>query len=617
MINMGAMIQKASQNEGLELLIPFRYPYGYLDITDPVQLGQFCIFVIAPLRTGPDNPNSVTMTVYAAIEESEFKIPDVVPPTRYISHKLDKNSIVITTPESGRMNSKPKNHAEYMAKQQTSKTQSSAKAVKMTLCDINMDPRDMQKTVMCAGEGTLGKTRVGHFQDMPTSLIQLGKRWRTVDTFQSSIKALNRFRMIIPLSDLYKTAMNGLDLWYGLMRGSINIRIQVMSGNVRGMAMVSLRDLTDNKIYPGPTIEGVHYFDQDVIGQFSVPWLQSAFTNYSDGSITSGSLYIYMDNFNTENTPIIYEISVCLGDDFHMGVFLGASKFVYEAWKPANVTTQYPIPLVAIPTVPESGIIEQIGRVIETTIPIVDNVSALAELLDATPLTVQPTPLWQRKVPYSIATDNVQYIERLMTTNHNGMSLPDKDCFGSSTSECDIHNLLVGTKSYLETVSWPASATAGEVLFKTPIGPNGLPGYDGQLVDVIPSIFNKWTGGCLVMFDIIATEMHRGQLYISYTPNSVDDISYAGAPQTYFTTVDLSSGRGTVCLFCPYLSHIPYRTSIGDEPETNQTHSGKIMVFVQNPLRATSTVSPNVDIVIYKAYADDFSLAVYGRSDIN
>jgi len=557
----------------------------------------------------------VSRTVDAASEDSEFKIPDVIPISKYISHKFDRNSYVVTETEAGKINI-------YNQKSAAAQLQDSPNYEQVVTCDINMDPRRMPQTTLCAGAGVLGRTKVGHFQDMPHSMMQIAKRWRSVGVYEVAAAGMSRIVLSTSMGEVYKTALFGLDKWFGLMRGSINLRFVLKTGNFSGKVFYT-KNALDLTSYPEPTIEGSHYFDSQTIAQFTVPWTQRTFTSYSDCSEMQGFIVAMIDNYGGDD-KIYLEVQTCLGDDFHMGVFMGAPSFFYEFSKISWSIQTIGIPIIEVArwhskfvsTTPEAGIIENIDRVIETALPIVDKISELSELLDATPLTYQPTPMWPRKIPYSIACDNVQYTERLITTNHNGLSLPDRECFGARTAETDMHNLLVGTKSLVTRVPWSGSDKPATELWSSAIGPMGLAGFDGMLTEVVPSVFNYWTGGVKIILDVIATEMHRGQLLITYTPNSVDSITYGAAPQTYFTTVDLASGRGTVCLFCPYLSEFPYREVIATGvPEDDNSHMGKLTIFVQNPLRATATVSSSVDIVIYKAYSDDFSLGVYGRSD--
>lgn len=642
MVNMGALVEKVSQDEGLEFSIPFRYFKGYIDVAIE-QLGTFSVFVISPLATGPTNPTSINVAVYAAIENNEFKLPDVIPATRYYSRKLDKPATIVTFPESG-------------------------KQARSVLCDINDDLRNMATTMLCAGEGLVGRPKVPHFQDAPDDIIQLLKRWTFAGRIEVNAAANTTTKINLNSQNLTEIACMSLDQMYGLYRGSVNVRI-VMISETNQKAYVTLNPFSTMNEVVFPSNQGFQYFDAQTPAQITIPWLRPTFTALTPyyanlgGSPDLTRLVINLDTYD-KTGPVFFEIHVCVGDDFHMGVYMGAPAFCFVPNVALNYTKSVTALAVApeptliskftkpesgktksvkpksekccmidwnfnetfsvscFPTLfpvskltkPESGIVSFIDRALETTLPIAENISALMSLLDAHMITEQPAPLQWRKIPYSVATDNVQYTERMLTTNHNGMSLPDKDCFGTTTAETSIHNLITGTKTWLTNVAWNATDVSGTELYRVYTGPepsNGLPGYMSQ---VIPNNFGYWTGSTKYIFDIIGTEMHRGQVLLVF--NTIPEgVAYTDATQTYFCTYDLSQGRGTIAVSLPYLSPVPYTRTEQGTTVVPANHTGLLQVFVQNPLRATSTVAASVDIVVYKTYGDDFQLGVYGATD--
>lgn len=577
LINMGAMIQKVSQNQGLEFVIPFRYHVGFMDAAIQ-SLGDLHIFVISALRTGPDNPNSISMSIFAAIEDSKFKIPEVIPTSNYVSHKFDKSSYVVTIPEGS-----------------------------LNTVDINKPLSQHSYIKLCDGEGTIGAVGVPHFQDSPTDLVQILKRFRKLDDIVIQATA-GKSRTILSVDELYQAAMAGLDDWFGFYRGSVNVRLipHTADPNFKfsgGVFYIS----TPHGDYPWPSsyLAGEHYFSDSQIAQFTVPWTQPIFIAPRNVQLL-GDLVIFIDNYTTTTTAINLEVWVSVGDDFHMGLYQGSgfSLFKDVAWQPKTVST-----------VPESGFIDQVSRAIETTLPIVEKVSELGALLDATMITIPPAPVMPRSVGYTIPTDLMQYTERLITTNHNGMSLPDKECFGTSEPETNIVNLLTNTKSVVGYFTWESGSPTGTQLATYKVGCPSEPEFDGQPIFSIPQLFQSWHGGIRIIFDVISTEMHRGQLLIVYTPGAFSPPAYRDATQSYFTTLDLAEGRGTLAIELPYLQQYPYLlTGNADGVDDESQFIGSISVFVQNPLRATSTVAPNVEVIMYQAFSPDVNLAVAGMS---
>ena len=602
LVNMGALIHKLSQEEGLEFVIPFRWPVGFIDAQREF-LGSFVIMVNSALKTGPANPNTINGAVYVSLVDSEFKLPEVVPSQNYRSYKFD-NSVIDTVPQSG-------------------------VSVKSVLCDINDLPSKMPLVKMCAGEGTVGTPPVPHFQDAPSDLMQLLKRWEMVSRLSVGIAAGKAKELKFPLNDIFVAAMRGFDRYFAMYRGSVNLRFSLEAAGTEVYGKISFNPYSRHLNGQQPSNCGLQTFDSSSMGMVTVPWTQPYFvlTTEIAGSINPQIFVrdvvdVIIFNNAAENKTVVLNIDVSVGDDFHMGVYLGTPldkdfPTMYKRQKllpadPVDVDTEYdgeyPV------TEPQSGMLQFVGRAIENTLPLVEQISELGLELDAHMITEQNHLVQQRRRPFSIASDLPVLTERFTTVNHNGMSLPDSQCFGSEVSETDINNLLQNTKSIIGRFSWKAADEAGALLAtydNSPIvpGTNGAHGIHNEL----SAMFNFWTGGRIIIFDVHSTQMHRGQLLMSYSTNTTN-IAYKDATQTYFTTLDLSEGRATVALQLPYLSPIPQRrtTYIGEEFAETETTVGTLRVFVQNPLRSTATVSPDVEVVVYESCASDYQLNVYG-----
>jgi hypothetical protein len=613
MVNMGAQIVKVSQEEGIEFVIPFRLRQGFLDVTSGATLGTFCIFVVSKLATSTTNIGTIPILVYAAIENSEFKLPEPIPAALYKQYKnmdfrmpqsvIKAPLIKATIPQSGK--------------------------VSVQLCDINDPVRSMPKTVLCAGPGLVGKPKVAHFQDAPSCLVQMAKRWTLLNRTQMTVVPGQTYICSLPLSNLAQAATQGFSDLYALWRGSINMRVRITSSQNANTVRAWTSASTDNTLSFDLLNQGAHFHDCETLGQVTVPWLTPYFVEYT---VQTGyddlKGFVYTNIEAIQNDIITVEFYVCVGDDFHLGIFTGGNDSAtacnyatYEFGIEQRATTYTqkfppPPPMVSKFTRPQSGIIEFIDTAIENTLPLVERISSLGLLQDAHMLTEQPHPIQIRPTPYSIASDLPQYTERLLTLNHNGMSLPDQDCFGVGESETKIYNLLQNTKSWDSNVAWTDAMPTGTELIelRTYTGP-GVPAASvpGHIHNQIPPMFSYWTGSNIVILDIIATEMHRGQLLITFNTKP-EPIGYGDATQTYFTTYDLSSGRGTICIRLPYLSDYPYRECINEIDARSEFNStGLMQVFIQNPLRSTPTVAPSVDIVKYVAYGEDFQLGVYGN----
>jgi PIN domain nuclease of toxin-antitoxin system len=623
LINLGAMIQKTSQNDGFEFIIPFRAKYGFLDIVEGNQiLGTFSLFVVSQLATGPSNPNNISIAVYAAIEGSEFKLPEPIPAAEYTSHKFDKLRVKQTIKESGTLEDK-----------------------RTVIVDVNTTVCDMQKTMMCAGKGLIGRVPVAHFQDQPNEITQLLKRWQLASRVKINAEADTTYYLDYDYPLMASAVCLGLDQLFAMWRGSINIRFLVHSSNPNSRALLYTTFNFDTAgIIRNQLNAGYSYGAVNQPIQVTIPWVSPYFVEYTIPTgfpVDFGVLSLGMEVFEAEELTV--EMYISAGDDFSLGYFSGcpvqlwdttklalqfsstATKFdaTFPPKKEDSMEMLFPSDIMSrsmqkriipiLKTQKQGGIVEFVKRAVETTLPLVDAVSDLGNLLDAHMVTEQPSPMQIRNIPYSVAADLPQYTERLKTLNHNGLSLPDRYCFGTAEKETDIHKMLTCTKSWTKNFSWPQSATVGTQLFTFFNGPDIPLDIAGQLHDQIPQGFRYWAGSTVYIFDIIATEMHRGQLLFTYN-TAPSDISFTDATQTYFATYDLAQGRGTIALQLPFLAAYPFR----EVPKKGGTRNadnatGKLQCFVINPLRSTATVAPNVDIVVYKSYGGDFQLAMYGE----
>jgi len=276
---------------------------------------------------------------------------------------------------------------------------------------------------------------------------------------------------------------------------------------------------------------------------------------------------------------------------------------------------------IKINTTPEMGIADVLDDVVSVTKPIMEGASAIGSLLDAPLVQEQPPPFFPRSQQYTIATDSITYKETLKAANHNGLSLSDKQAFQADGDESDLYNILNNTKQLTHRFTWKTSHESGKLLANFGVGPVPVNSHstDGQVHDEIFHMFDFWAGGEVFLFDIACTTLHTGQLTIVYIPGG----SASGLPdnlqeasQSYFATYDLSEGTGTISLTAPYLSNYQYAEVPNINGTRNNTYPGQIFVYVSNPLRATTVVAPEVEVLVYTAWAEDLRLGVYGNNSL-
>ena len=269
----------------------------------------------------------------------------------------------------------------------------------------------------------------------------------------------------------------------------------------------------------------------------------------------------------------------------------------------------------------QSGIIEFIDKAIDTTLPILNVVDEIGNLLDAHPVTYQPYPIQNKELGYLVATDNIQYVERALTTNHNGLSLADKETFGGNKKETNIYELMTNTRSLNASFEWKTTDTQGFLLASWPVGPiyERTPYKVSPVMDVISQDFCFWNGSIKYIIEVVASAAHKGQLTLSFHPNlDQPPTNLKQATQQYFTSFDLIKGRATIAVQIPYLKKSQYLPIISKAPnpyEDSSTsgYNGIVCLWVQNELRAFNGVSDTVDINIYKVAGEDYKVEVYGN----
>jgi hypothetical protein len=269
----------------------------------------------------------------------------------------------------------------------------------------------------------------------------------------------------------------------------------------------------------------------------------------------------------------------------------------------------------------QAGLMEFIDKAIDTTLPIANVVDAIGNLLDAHPVTYQPYPIHTKELGYLVATDNIQYLERPLTTNHNGMNLSDKETFGGNRKETDIYELMTTTRSLYTTFEWRTTDPQGALLASWPVGPSfERTKYKvSPPMDVISQDFCFWNGSVKYIIEVVASAAHKGQLTLSFHPNlEQPPANLKQATQQYFTSFDLIKGRATIAAQLPYLKKSQYLPIISTAPnpyEDNNTggYSGLVCLWVQNELRAFTGVSDTVDINVYKVAGEDYKVEVYGN----
>jgi len=254
----------------------------------------------------------------------------------------------------------------------------------------------------------------------------------------------------------------------------------------------------------------------------------------------------------------------------------------------------------------------------------------LGYLLDKPQNAANPGPLVVKDVQYWSNFSNVDHVEYL-GPEPSSMQLGDPEHFGASTQEMDAAYLMKNKMTYIKTVDWTTSNTPGEVLWTEFVGPNAayqseMPvapvgtinvGKVPRMTDYVANMFSFWRGGFFFIFDIVSSAFHEGKLDICYQPFvDLPSATLAAANSQYVQSYKLRNADNVFKVKVPYLGDTPVKNIyVGQKysinpptPETfdfNDFFTGNISLRVSSTLRATTNISPSVQINIYMMAAED------------
>nr|ULF99848.1 MAG: hypothetical protein 2 [Cripavirus sp.] len=178
------------------------------------------------------------------------------------------------------------------------------------------------------------------------------------------------------------------------------------------------------------------------------------------------------------------------------------------------------------------------------------------------------------------------------------------------------------TPCYFSNFAWSTGDLHDKILFTAPISPTYFMKQNGATTTWAPTLlaytsncFRYWRGGINFFFKFVKTKFHSGRIRIIYVPG--DDTN-----GTVLTTVDVNACYSAVVdlrsdtdveFNVPYVAIQQWMNIDRALPETDfslSSSTGRIYVVVLNDLRAVSTVSSSVDVIVEVAGASDFEVSV-------
>jgi len=238
--------------------------------------------------------------------------------------------------------------------------------------------------------------------------------------------------------------------------------------------------------------------------------------------------------------------------------------------------------------------------------------------------TVQPSIVSRTNWRYNAVSDGADNSIPLGLIHDNSL---DVKSFSIRAVDEMSSKFLYSVPNYMGSTAWTTSTLPNVILWSTPIGPSflGLQGtktynahtttfIQGAPVVYLSQFFNFWRGSFRIKIKIIKTEMHKGKLQVTWTPNQT---SINGPDQ--FTSVyalrhiiDIAE-KDTFILNLPYLINTNY-LNVQNDGTNVSNYSGRVDIKVLNELRAPETCAASVDVLFWVEPGDDFEYAGPGRS---
>lgn len=144
----------------------------------------------------------------------------------------------------------------------------------------------------------------------------------------------------------------------------------------------------------------------------------------------------------------------------------------------------------------------------------------------------------------------------------------------------------------------------------------------------IGSNFTYWKGDIIYHITLVKTDYHSVRLKFVYDPMATlgTDIAYDSSEYCYSVVLDFRD-KTDFYVRVPFVSSTPWKYVLpsdaawygGDNTtqtlyplykyDSLSTHSGSIALFIDNTLRASSVVTPNINCIVEMCAADNFELA--------
>lgn len=188
-----------------------------------------------------------------------------------------------------------------------------------------------------------------------------------------------------------------------------------------------------------------------------------------------------------------------------------------------------------------------------------------------------------------------------------------------STEVEDMQDLrkLVQIPSFYKTITWSDGQVAGTVLHTESADPHfvdfvvegGHTVSSPSLLTYVSRPFGRWAGSLKMRLEFIATQFHTGRLLIAFVPGDFDDLDINTAMNAPNVVVDLQEAH-EFDFEIPWVSKTPMKQNAPSlQPILTEEYStGRVHIFVLNRLVRPDNVASSIDINLFVAGGDDYTL---------
>jgi hypothetical protein len=607
----------------IDFEIPFVHWKGFLNLIYKDSLGQFYIRVLNQLQAVAGASTEVEIRLMMSIEGSEFKIP-----------RADSTTF-----------------KGLVAQRQ------SGMGARIPLDDEN------EGIPLAPARAMTKDPKVKHFGEYYTTWRDENKRYKLI--LQQTLSVGDVAAVTFQVRQM-QDALAYSSKCFFLNRCPYNFKVRITPRGQLIRTQPALRCkvfLTNDFLdyaYPDDVVTDrgplpIHNFSEMEDAEFSIPYLNQTSTCLNSWAVDD----VHTELLNAQDSRILtfiftsdypdnkeFEMTIygAFADEAAFGLFAGYpsleyAKYPTDGWTllkgkktvyPAKVALErVTVDTQKVEAEKQSGAInldKTLNTVIEKLIPDDILVDALGACLDKVVISLPPEPVKMRRMEYFNHASGVSYIDNLILYPDARQKI-DKEHFGVDRDEMNYMLMVKQRKSFLGTYTWKATANSKDLIASFKVGPMfELPVqaesgtiYKSSLLTYVSAWKESYRGGVTFTFEIVASQFHEGKIDICYHPNTGIIPPYDAAVTQYLTSFTLRNGHNTVVVTCPFLSETPWKRVYNGFPLSEETEPtgrrafkdyflGSLSLYVSSPLRAPTTVVPQVEINVYVQAAKDFEV---------